>query len=66
MSGNGRLVSLDLGRLNISSFSEGTGELMNKLPNWPNISALEKKNEFDPSLIIEAIGDLIELASSGN
>jgi hypothetical protein len=63
ISGSGELVFLELGKLRITNFTQGNSELMNTLTAWP-VGASDSKDEFDISILFEAIGDLMEITTS--
>jgi len=65
ISGSGELVFLELGKLRIKNFSQGTAELMNNLPAWP-VGLSDSKEGFELSMLFEAIGDLMKITASEN
>ena len=55
---SGSLVSLNLGNLTINQFSQGKAELLEKIPSWPEGTAVDQ-SEFDLPLLLESIGKLM-------
>ncbi len=59
----GKLISLSLGKLEISNFTMGSSDSSNLLPQWPESSELSKSDDFQLSILVESIGELIKTAS---
>ena len=55
---SGSLVSLNLGNLTINQFSQGNADLLEKMPSWPEGTAVDQ-SEFDLPLLLESIGKLM-------
>jgi hypothetical protein len=62
ISASGELISLNVGKLQISKFLMGEKTILNNLPEWEKSEA-ENIPEFQLPLLIESIGSLIESAS---
>ena len=65
ISASGELVSLTLGKLEISNFKMGEKDILNDLPKWDE-NEMELITEFQLPTLIESIGELIRNASSKN
>jgi len=65
ISASGELVSLTLGKLEISNFKMGEKDILNDLPKWDE-NEMELITEFQLPTLIESIGKLIRDASSKN
>lgn len=64
ISPSGKLVSLALGKLQLSTFSSGTEDLLKSLPKWPESPKLTKEGNFQLSILIESIEELLKRNSS--
>ena len=64
ISPTGELATLALGKLRITNFRQGTEEVLNTLPQWPDHLPQASEKEFQISLLIDSIGDLMKMASS--
>jgi hypothetical protein len=64
ISPSGKLVSLTLGKLQITNFSSGSEDLLESLPKWPDSPKPTKKANFQLSTLIESIEELLEGNSS--
>ena len=60
IAGSGELAYLEFGKLRIKNFSQGPIELLNSLPNWPAAEPKKSEGELELSILIEAIGELIQ------
>jgi len=64
IAGSGELVYLEFGKLRINNFSQGPIELLNSLPNWPVSEPKKSEDDLGLSILIEAIGELIQSTNS--
>uniref|UniRef100_UPI003899C776 hypothetical protein n=1 Tax=Candidatus Chordibacter forsetii TaxID=3381758 RepID=UPI003899C776 len=60
IAGSGELAYLEFGKLRINNFSQGPIELLNSLPNWPAAEPKKSEGDLELSILIEAIGELIQ------
>jgi len=60
IAGSGELAYLEFGKLKINNFSQGPIELLNSLPNWPAAEPKKGESDLELSILIEAIGELIQ------
>ena len=60
IAGSGELAYLEFGKLRIKNFSQGPIELLNSLPDWPAAEPKKSEGELELSILIEAIGELIQ------
>ena len=60
IAGSGELAYLEFGKLRIKNFSQGPIELLNSLPDWPAAEPKKSEGELGLSILIEAIGELIQ------
>jgi hypothetical protein len=63
IAGSGELVFLELGKLRINNFTQGNAELMKTLTAWP-VGVSDSEDEFEISILFEAIGDLMKITAS--
>jgi len=64
IAGSGELAYLEFGKLRINNFSQGPIELLNSLPNWPVSEPKKSEDDLELSILIEAIGELIQSTNS--
>ena len=64
IAGSGELAYLEFGKLRINNFSQGPIELLNSLPNWPAPEPKKSEDDLELSILIEAIGELIQSTNS--
>ena len=64
IAGSGELAYLEFGKLRINNFSQGPIELLNSLPNWPAPEPKKSEDNLELSILIEAIGELIQSTNS--
>ena len=64
IAGSGELAYLEFGKLRINNFSQGPIELLNSLPNWPAPEPKKSEDGLELSILIEAIGELIQSTNS--
>ena len=60
IAGSGELAYLEFGKLRINNFSQGPIELLNSLPDWPAAEPKKSEGDLELSILIEAIGELIQ------
>ena len=60
IAGSGELAYLEFGKLRIQNFSQGPIELLNSLPDWPAAEPKKSEGDLELSILIEAIGELIQ------
>jgi len=60
IAGSGELAYLEFGKLRIKNFSQGPIELLNSLPDWPAAEPKKSESDLELSILIEAIGELIQ------
>jgi hypothetical protein len=56
---SGELISLILGKLKITKFSQGRVDLLSNLPKWPDSSNITEGGEFELPILMECIGNLL-------
>ena len=64
IAGSGELAYLEFGKLRINNFSQGPIELLNSITSWPAPEPKKSEDGLELSILIEAIGELIQSTNS--